>query len=150
MFFKRKLLASIYTSIIFTFVYLSFFILLGTFWISGDSYETNYLTAYLGYVPFILFYTLIGNIIYGLPVSILASYLTTKLPYRGILQSVIIHYDFWNRMWYPNLFIPFWNFLKNTYNINTLMGYFMKPFKPCLPRNRHNRRIIKIRIADPC
>jgi hypothetical protein len=91
MFLKRRLLVSIYTSIIFTFVYLSSVFILLPFW---DATRLDDSSGLLFILIYIFFCALIGNAIVGIPVSIFVTYITKKIKYREKVYSFILHLSF--------------------------------------------------------
>jgi hypothetical protein len=87
--FKRKALAALYTS---------FFLTIGLAVFSLIYFKEDYtdgLSEVLLSTPFVFFYALIGNFVYGLPISLFSEYITKSM--EGIKQlffSFSIHVFF--------------------------------------------------------
>ncbi|RBW68369.1 hypothetical protein [Bacillus taeanensis] len=73
--FKRKMLSALYTAVFLTIITGVFVTILILFYV-GDGHSFSESTTSLGFLPLVFFYTLIGNFVYGLPVSILIEYIT--------------------------------------------------------------------------
>jgi hypothetical protein len=84
----RKVQAALYTSLLFT-TGLMTFSMPAAF--ADQTFNEDYIIGYL----FILIVSLIGNFLYGFPVSMVAELLTRKLPRRyRIVTSGFIHFGF--------------------------------------------------------
>ena len=79
---KRKFKVALNTAFIFTFV-------LGTYGFFSDPYNTGFDVVFVLLVVYI--YSLIGNLIYGLPVSLLSDFISEKFINIRLFLSSVIH-----------------------------------------------------------
>lgn len=92
--FKRKMKAAFYATLLLAMFFGAFYIVLIPILIFKSEFSVFGAFGMLGIVPFVFTYALIGNVLYGLPTSVFAEYVTKNIKKGQLLYSFVLHISF--------------------------------------------------------